>query len=60
MAEFTENSAVKNAGLKTADPITTKDACTTIVQSVITTNPYGCVSCMNAGVNYQPGKNRNP
>ena len=55
MAEFTENSAVKNAGLKTADAITTEDACITIIQSVITTNPYGCVSCMNAGVNYQPG-----
>ena len=41
MAEFTESSAVKNAVLKTADPITTKDAFNTIVQSVITTNPYG-------------------
>ncbi|MDD3136457.1 MAG: hypothetical protein PHF64_08140 [Methanoregula sp.] len=41
MAEFTENSAVKNAVLKTADPITTKDAFNTIVQAMITTNLTG-------------------
>ena len=39
MAEFTENSAVKSAGLKTADLITAEEAFNTIVQSVITTNP---------------------
>jgi hypothetical protein len=55
MAEFTENSVVKSAGLKTGDLITAEDAFNTIVQSGITTNPYGCVSCMNAGVNHPPG-----
>jgi len=54
MADFTENSNVKSAVRKIADPITTVDAFNTIVQSVITTNPFGSVSYMNAGVNHPP------
>jgi len=54
MADFTENSNVKSAVRKLADPITSVDAFNTIVQSVITTNPYGCISYMNAGVNHPP------
>jgi len=59
MADFTQKTNVKSAVRKLADPITDVAAFNTIVQSVITTNPFGCVSYMNAGVNHQPvEKNR--
>ena len=59
MADFTRKTNVKSAVRKLADPITDVAAFNTIVQSVITTNPFGCVSYMNAGANHQPvEKNR--
>jgi hypothetical protein len=54
MADFVPNGIIKSAVRKLADPITDVAAFNTIVQSVITTNPFGCVSYMNAGVNHQP------
>jgi len=54
MADFTENTNVKSAVRKLPAPITDVTAFNTIVQSVITTNPFGCVSYMNSGVNHPP------
>jgi hypothetical protein len=54
MADFTENATIKSAVRKLAAPIADVDTFNTIVQSVITTNPFGGVSYMNAGVNHPP------
>jgi hypothetical protein len=54
MADFTENTNVKSAVRKLPAPIADVTAFNTIVQSVITTNPFGCVSYMNSGVNHPP------
>ncbi len=54
MADFAQKTNIKSAVRKLADPITDVAAFNTIVQSVITTNPFGCVSYMTAGVNHQP------
>ena len=47
MADFIQNTNVKSAVRKLAEPFTDIDAFNTIVQSVITTNPFGCVSYMS-------------
>jgi hypothetical protein len=54
MADFTQNTNVKSAVRKLADPIADINAFNTIVQSVITGNPFGCVSYMSSGVNHPP------
>jgi hypothetical protein len=54
MADFTQNTNVKSAVRKLAEPIADINAFNTIVQSVITTNPFGCVSYMSAGINHPP------
>ena len=54
MADFTENTNVKSAVRNLPAPIADVTAFNTIVQSVITTNPFGCVSYMNSGVNHPP------
>ena len=54
MADFTQKTNVKSAVRKLADPITDETAFNTIVQSVITGNPFGCISYMMAGTNHQP------
>ncbi|MFA6225085.1 MAG: hypothetical protein WC620_02635 [Methanoregula sp.] len=54
MADFTQRTNVKSAVRKLADPITNETAFNTIVQSVITGNPFGCISYMMAGANHQP------
>ncbi|MFA5416255.1 MAG: hypothetical protein WC295_12235 [Methanoregula sp.] len=54
MVDFTENSTVKSAVRKLATPIADVDAFNTIVQSVVTTNPFGGVAYMTAGVNHPP------
>ena len=59
MADFVQKTNVKSAVRKLVNPITNVAAFNTIVQSVITTNPFGCVTYMNAGANHQPvEKNR--
>ena len=54
MADFTQNTNVKSAVRKLADPITGVAAFDAIVQSVILNNPFGCVSYMSSGVNHPP------
>ena len=54
MADFTQKTNVKSAVRKLADPIADVAAFNTIVQSVITTNPLGCISYMLGGENHQP------
>lgn len=54
MADFTQKTNIKSAVRKLAEPIPDVTAFNTIVQSVITTNPFGCVSYMASGVNHQP------
>ncbi len=59
MADFAQITSIKSAVRKLANPIADVAAFNTLVQSVITTNPFGCVSYRNAGVNHQPvEKNR--
>jgi len=54
MADFTQNTNVKSAVRKLANPIADVDAFDAIVQSVILNNPFGCVSYMSSGVNHPP------
>jgi hypothetical protein len=54
MADFVLNSTVKSAVRRLANPIVDVVAFNAIVQNVITNNPFGCVSYMNAGVNHPP------
>ena len=54
MADFIQNSQTKTAVRELASPITDVAAFNTIVQSVITGNPFGCVAYMTAGVNHDP------
>jgi hypothetical protein len=49
MADFVQSSETKSAVRKLADPIADVAAFNTIVQSVITTNPFACVAYMTAG-----------
>ena len=54
MVDFIENQAVKSAVRKLPNPIADIATFNTIVQSVITTNSFGSVSYMSAGINHQP------
>ena len=54
MADYIQNTNVKSAVRKLAAPIADIATFNTIVQSVINTNPFGCVSYMSAGVNHPP------
>lgn len=54
MADFVPNGIIKSAVRKIANPIADVGAFNSIVQSVITGNPFGCVSYMISGVNHQP------
>ena len=54
MADFVQNSQTKNAVRTLASPIADVTAFNTIVQSVITTNPFACVAYSTAGVNHAP------
>ena len=59
MADFVQNSATKSAVRKLASPIANVAAFNSIVESVITGNPFACVAYMTAGLNHQPvEKNR--
>ncbi|MFA5269300.1 MAG: hypothetical protein WC379_15140 [Methanoregula sp.] len=49
MADFVQNANVKSAIRKLAEPITDVAAFNTIVQAVITDNPFECVAYMTAG-----------
>ena len=54
MADFVQKTNVKSAVRTLAAPIADVAAFNTIVQSVITGNPFACVAYMSAGVNHAP------
>ncbi len=54
MADFIQNTNVKSAVRRLASPIASVTAFNLIVQSVITDNPFGCISYMTSGVNHPP------
>ncbi|MCK9580845.1 MAG: hypothetical protein M0Q92_10420 [Methanoregula sp.] len=54
MADFTQNTNVKSAVRKLANPIADVAAFDAIIQSVILNNPFGCVSYMSSGTNHPP------
>jgi len=54
MADFVQNSQTKTAVRELASPIASVTAFNLIVQSVITDNPFACVSYMTAGTNHAP------
>jgi len=54
MADFVQKTTVKTAVRTLTNPIADVSSFESIVQSVITTNPFGCVSWAQAGVTHQP------
>jgi hypothetical protein len=54
MTDFKQNSIVKSAIRRLTNPIADTDAFNAIVQSVITTNPFGCVPYMSSGASHPP------
>lgn len=54
MADFIQKTNVKTAMRTLATPITDVAAFNTIVQAVITDNPFGCVAYTEGGVSHQP------
>ncbi|MDD1689770.1 MAG: hypothetical protein LUQ66_03830 [Methanoregula sp.] len=54
MADFVQKTTVKTAVRELANPIADVAAFNTIVQSVITDNPFACVAYESAGVNHAP------
>jgi hypothetical protein len=54
MADFIQKTNVKTATRTLANPITDVTAFNAIVESVITGNPFGCISYVSAGLTHQP------
>jgi len=54
MADFVEKTNVKTAVRELADPIADVSAFDTIIQAVITDNPFGCIAYTEGGVAHQP------
>ena len=54
MADFVQKTTVKTAVRTLAAPIADVSAFNTIIQSVITANPFGCVAYQSAGVDHPP------
>ena len=54
MADFVQKTTVKSAVRTLANPIADAAAFNTIVQSVITGNPFACTAYETAGVNHAP------
>jgi hypothetical protein len=54
MADFVQSNITKNAVRELTDPIADVATFNTIVQSVITDNPFACVAYMTAGLNHDP------
>jgi hypothetical protein len=54
MADFVQNSQTKTAVRELASPIADVATFNLIVESVITDNPFACVSYMTAGENHAP------
>ena len=54
MADFVQSTVTKSAVRELAEPIADVAAFNTIVQSVITGNPFTCVAYMTAGETHDP------
>ena len=54
MADFVQSNVTKSAVRTLASPIEDVTTFNSIVQSVITDNPFACVSYMTAGVTHDP------
>jgi hypothetical protein len=54
MGDFVQSTNVKSAVRKFANPIADADVFNTIVQAVITANPFGCIAYMSGGANHAP------
>jgi len=54
MADFVQKTNVKTAVRTLANPIADITAFNTLVESVLTGNPFGCVSYVSAGKTHQP------
>jgi hypothetical protein len=54
MADFVQSANVKSAIRKLAEPIADVAAFNTLVESVITSNPFACVAYMTAGESHEP------
>ncbi len=54
MADFVQSANVKSAVRTLAEPIVDVATFNTIVQSVITDNPFECVAYMTAGESHPP------
>ena len=54
MADFVQKTNVKTAVRDLATPITDVATFESIVQAVITANPFGCVAYITAGTNHPP------
>ena len=54
MADFVQSANVKSAVRKLANPIVDVATFNTIVQGVITSNPFACVAYMTAGESHPP------
>jgi len=54
MADFVQSNVTKSAVRELAEPIANAAAFNTIIESVITENPFACVAYMTAGVTHEP------
>jgi len=54
MGDFIQSNEVKTAVRKLANPIADADAFNTIIQAVITGNPFGCIAYMSGGTSHGP------
>ena len=54
MGDFIQNTAVKTATRTLATPIPDVATFQTIVNSVVSANPFGCVSYISAGITHAP------
>jgi hypothetical protein len=54
MSDFIRNTNVKSAIRTLANPIADVNTFNGIVQSIITTNPFGCIPYMGGGINHPP------
>ena len=54
MADFEDGSTVKTATRKLTNPIADATTFNAIVQAVVVSNPFGCVSYMSGGATHAP------
>jgi hypothetical protein len=54
MADYVQKTNIKSAVRKLTNPIADVTAFNTLIQTIISTNPFGCVSYMSSGTNHQP------